>query len=96
MNQRGKNKIKVFLYLALAFLLLTAITVFTAPDAAHIQDRAALDGHDFSSRAVMLSPNIFDKYPEALLTPEDFAAGAGDTEIIINRSSFFASTAWRA
>jgi len=70
-----KNVIKVFLYLALAFLLLALISVSTSTDTVNIEERAELDSFDFSSRIALLSPNIFDKYPEVLLTPEDFAAG---------------------
>jgi len=57
----AKNTFKVFIYLALAFVLFAGVIILTNPNVAEFQDRDALDEFNFSSQVAALSHYVFDK-----------------------------------
>jgi len=72
-RKKGKNYTLITtLYLTVAFALFFAVMLFTGYETEYIDNPTQLENFDFSSRLVSLSPALFEKYPEALYSPEDF------------------------
>ncbi|MCL2578414.1 MAG: sensor histidine kinase [Oscillospiraceae bacterium] len=62
-------------YLLIIALLFAAILLMTHTSARVIDTAAELGDFDFSAGIALVSPYAFDRYPNVLYTPEDFAGG---------------------
>ena len=90
-NNSGRfvQKYTVLLYLLLAFASVFAIIFFTSYESEYIDNHERLDSFDFSSHIAVLSPTLFEVYPERFYSPEDFANG--NTTPANNRHTSFAT-----
>jgi|GEM_PF-3117148 len=90
----AKNTFKVFIYLALAFVLFAGITFLTNPNVAEFQDRDALDDFDFSSQVVALSPYVFDKCQDSGTYRLVLHLDEGVIYGITSSGTFYSGTLW--
>ena len=69
------RKARIPLYICGVIAVFIAINLFTRSSILSIGSADELRGFDFENHIARIDPRIFDWYPGALYTPEDFAAG---------------------
>ena len=70
------HRLLTIIFYVLAVLAIFAAVIFlTDSEAEYINNADALKHFDFSERLALISPNAFERYPNALYTPKDFLEG---------------------
>ena len=62
----------IIFYVLAVFAIFAAVIFLTDSEAEYINNADALNRFDFSERLALISPDAFDKHPNALYTPNDF------------------------
>ncbi|MCL2198341.1 MAG: sensor histidine kinase [Defluviitaleaceae bacterium] len=65
----------IIFYVLAVFSIFAAVIFLTDSEAEYINNTDVLNRFDFSERLALISPDAFDRHPEALYTPNDFFEG---------------------
>ncbi|MCL2412406.1 MAG: sensor histidine kinase [Treponema sp.] len=74
-SRKLNRMINLFFYFLMSSLLFAAVVFLTDSEAETIHDINQLEKFDLSKRIAVLSPQVFQRFPYALYTPQDFAFG---------------------
>ena len=71
-----RNRVlNAFFFFIMVSLLFAAVILLTDSEAELVSSPAQLENFDFSARIAILSPQLFERYPDTFYTPENFASG---------------------
>ena len=75
---------KALVFFGVSAVLFVFMTMLTISPTTFVSDRADLGTFDFETQIAVLSPNVFEQYPNRLYSPNDFANGITTTPMTVS------------
>ncbi|MCL2216881.1 MAG: sensor histidine kinase [Defluviitaleaceae bacterium] len=90
--KNGPIRLPIIIFYVLAvFAVFAAVIFLTDSEAEYINNAEALSRFDFSVGLTLISPDAFDRHPEALYTPNDFLEGRASAPTDASTSGRYAT-----